>query len=217
MRAVLRPSSLFGPLFFLLLLLSAAPEASAIGFGVGLELGGFAGGTQLLSGGLTKPNTYGGGGALVLSLEVYDENFLRVQGIGRVEGNGFVVATQNGGGGGGSGGGEILVRTGLALPFVEPFAEVGGGAAFGGGGGTADLSGIGQAADAAVGGGMWMPVGYLGLGVTISAPLLPYFELRVGTHVGSLMPLTDPPPLDLKGLDTVAGRAEAHLGVGFRF
>lgn len=202
----------------LLVTLVASKDASAIGFGVGAELGGFAGGSQLLSGGIAKPNTFGGGLALVLSTELYDENFLRLQGIGRLEGNGFVIQGEKGGGAGGAGGGEILLRAGLALPLspVEPFLEVGGGALFGGGAGTADLSGIGQAVDQAVSGAMWAPAGYLGVGVTIALPLLPYFEARVGTHVGGLVPLTEPPPIQLSGMDALVGRAELHLGMGFR-
>lgn len=193
-----------------------ATPAAAIGFGAGVEGGGFAGAARLASGGITSPGLFGGGGALLLSLEVYDEGLLRLQTLARIEGNGFAVATDVGGGAGGAGGGEALLRLGLNLPVVEPFFELGGGAMVGGGGGTADLSGVGQAVDQAVGGTMWAPAGYVGVGLTMALPLLPYFELRLGTHVGALLPLDDAPPIGLTGLDALSGRGEAWLGVGYR-
>lgn len=197
--------------------LSLAAPASAFGFGAGLELGGFAGASRLSSGGLTSPGLYGGGGALLLSLEVYDEGLLRVQTLGRIEGNGFGVVTGAGAGAGGAGGAEALLRLGFNTPVVEPFLEVGGGALFGGGGGTADLSGVGQAVDASVNGTMWAPAGYVGAGLTMALPLLPYFELRLGTHIGGLLPLNDPdPPINLTGIEALSGRAELWLGVGYR-
>lgn len=208
-------SALALALFTTTTLLAAAP-ASAIGFGAGLELGGFAGAARLASGGITSPGLFGGGGALLLSLEVYDEGLMHIQTLGRIEGNGFAIATDIGGGAGGSGGAEALLRLGLNLPLVEPFLEVGGGAAVGGGGGTADLSGVGQAVDQAVGGTMWAPAGYLGVGVTMALPLLPYFELRLGTHVGGLLPIDASPPIPLTGLDALSGRGEVWVGAGYR-
>jgi hypothetical protein len=194
----------------------AAP-ASAIGFGAGLEGGGFVGAARLTSGGITQPGLYGGGGALLLSLEVYDEGLLRVQTLGRIEGNGFGVVTDLGGGAGGAGGGELLLRLGFNTPVVEPFLEVGGGAMVGGGGGTADLSGIGQAVDSSVAGTMWAPAGYVGGGLTMALPLLPYFELRLGSHIGGLLPLDDAaPPIRLSGIEALSARAEVWLGVGYR-
>lgn len=197
--------------------LSLAAPASAFGFGAGLELGGFAGASRLSSGGISEPGLFGGGGALLLSLELYDEGFLRVQTLGRIEGNGFGVLSGAGAGAGGSGGAEALLRLGFNAPLVEPFIEVGGGALFGGGGGTADTSGVSQAAGASVGGTMWAPAGYIGAGVTMALPLLPYFELRLGSHIGGLLPLNDPePPITLSGIEALSGRAELWLGVGYR-
>lgn len=197
--------------------LSLAAPASAFGFGAGLELGGFGGASRLSSGGITEPGLFGGGGALLLSLELYDEGLLHVQTLGRIEGNGFGVFTGAGAGAGGSGGAEALLRLGFNTPLLEPFVEIGGGALFGGGGGTADTSGVSQAASASVAGTMWAPAGYIGAGVTMSLPLLPYFELRLGSHVGGLLPLNDSePPIKLNGIEALSGRAELWLGVGYR-
>lgn len=197
--------------------LALALPASAFGFGAGVEVGGFAGASRLASGGISEPGLFGGGGALLLSLELYDEGLLRVQTLGRVEGNGFGILTGAGAGGGGSGGAEALLRLGFNTPVIEPFLEVGGGALFGGGGGTADTSGVSQAASSSVGGAMWAPAGYIGAGITMALPLLPYFELRLGSHIGGLLPLDDAaPPIKLTGIEALSGRAELWLGVGYR-
>ncbi len=209
------PSSLAFALFFTTTLFLAAP-ASAIGFGGGVEAGGFAGASRLASGGISQPGLFGGGGALLLSLELYDEGLVHLQTLARIEGNGFAIVSDFGGGAGGAGGGEGLLRLGLNLPLVEPFLEVGGGAMVGGGGGTADLSGVGQAVDQAVSGAMWAPAGYVGVGVTMALPLLPYFELRVGSHIGGLLPIDSKPPITLSGNDALSARAEVWLGVGYR-
>jgi hypothetical protein len=206
--------SLAAPLLAVLGL--GALPASAIGFGVGVEAGGHVGMARIASGGITEPGLFGGGGALVLSTEFLDEGLFSVQGIGRLEGHGFAIVAPAGGGAGGGGGGDLLLRIGLRTPLLTPFLELGGGTAVGGGGGTADLSGVGQAVDEAVGGVMWAPAGYVGVGSTLALPLLPYFEFRLGSHIGGLMPLDGAPPLTFAGNDMLSTRFEVYLGTGLR-
>jgi hypothetical protein len=201
----------------LALSLFVAQPAQAFGFGAGLELGGHVGFARLASGGLGTPSLFGGGPALLLSLELYDENFIRVQTLGRLSGNGFTIVSDAGGGAGGGGGGELLLRVGAALPVFSPFFEVGAGAEVGGGAGTASVESIGAATENARAGAMWAPGGWVGIGGTFQLPLLPYVEARLGTHVGYLVPLDASPPLALTGIDALSLRAEAYLGAGYRF
>ncbi|MFZ9889224.1 MAG: hypothetical protein ACO3JL_17150, partial [Myxococcota bacterium] len=121
-----------------------------------------------------------------------------------------------GAGAGGAGGAEGLLRLGFDLPVVEPFLEVGGGAAVAAGGGTTNLTDVSGATGDAVSGTMWVPAGYLGVGLTKALPLLPYFELRVGSHVGSLTALDPPAPIPLSGIEALSARGEVWLGVGYR-
>lgn len=195
----------------------AAP-AQAIGFGVGLEAGGFAAQTDVLGAAEIAPNTFGGGMALLLTTELYDENFLRLQLVGRVEGNGFAIAQGEAAGAGGSAVGDLLLRLGLALPLVpvEPFLEAGGGAFIATGAGTLAATGVDSALDEGVSAEMWGPAAYLGAGVTVALPLLPYLELRVGSHLGNLVVRDAPQELVPEGDAAWLGRAEAHLGIGFR-
>lgn len=194
-----------------------APSASAIGLGVGIEAGGFAAKPKLLDGDLTTASVYGGGLSLLVSAEFYDANFLRAQAIVRLEGDGFGLSSDGGAGAGGVAVGDLLLRLGLAIPLspVEPFIELGGGAFIGTGGGTLDASLTG-ALDNSVTASMWGPAGYIGAGLTVALPLLPYFELRAGTHVGQLQIQNAPPALAVSGADALLGRAEMHLGMGFR-
>lgn len=196
-----------------------ATPASAIGFGIGLEGGGFVGGAQLASGGLTRPSQFGGGGALMLRLEFLTEDMFSLHATLRGEGNGFALADLSGAGGGGAGGaggGELLFRALLRLPVVNPFLELGGGAMAGGGAGTVNLESVGGAVDEGVAGVMWAPAGYIGAGLNIALPLLPYFEVRLGTHVGGLLPIDDSPPFALSGIEQLSGRAELWVGTGFQ-
>lgn len=209
-----RVVSLLAPLA---LSLFCALPAQAFGFGVGLELGGQVGFPRIADGGLASPSLYGGGAGLLLSLELYDENFLRVQTIARATGNGFGIVADQGGGAGGAGGGELLLRLGAALPVFSPFLEVGGGAEIGGGAGTANVGGVSSAVEEARAGAMWAPGGWVGIGGTLQLPFLPYFEARLGTHIGYLMPLDDDPPLQLTGMEALSLRGELYLGSGFRF
>ena len=194
-----------------------ATQASALGLGIGIEGGGYAAKHQLLDGPLTSPSLFGGGLSLLVSAEFYDDNFLRAQAIARIEGSGFGLQSAGGAGAGGIGLGDLLLRFGLAIPLspIEPFVELGGGAFIGSGGGTLDAS-LSGALDNTISAQMWGPAGYLGAGLTVALPLLPYFELRVGTHVGQLQTQGAPAALAVKGQDALLGRAEAHLGMGFR-
>lgn len=207
-------SSLFAVFFGVGVFLAPA-RSEAIGFGVGLELGGFAGASDVLNGGAASPHTFGGGLALMLSAELYDENFIRLQTLLRVEGNGFALAGADFGGAGGAGGADLLLRTGLAIPLVpvEPFVELGAGAAAGAVAGTRSASSVDAALDESFNQTAWIPAGYVGAGVTVALPLLPYFELRVGSHVGQVVPFDGDASSGSAGF---VGRAEAHLGVGFR-
>ena len=194
-----------------------AAQASALGLGIGIEGGGYAGKHKLLEGALTSPSLYGGGLSLLVSAEFYDDNFLRAQAIARLEGSGFGLQSAGGAGAGGVGLGDLLLRFGLAIPLspVEPFVELGGGAFVGSGGGTLDAS-LSGALDNTISAQLWGPAAYLGAGLTVALPLLPYFELRVGTHVGQLQTDGAPSALAVTGRDAWLGRAEAHLGMGFR-
>jgi len=193
-----------------------SPRAEAIGFGVGLEGGGIVGATQLAGGGLTKPNLFGGGGALMLRFEFLTEDMFSLHATLRGEGNGFGIVGATGGGAGGAGGGELLFRALLRLPIVNPFFEFGGGAMAGGGGGTANLESVGGAVDQSVGGAMWAPAGYIGIGTNVALPLMPYFEMRIGTHIGGLLPIDGSPPFALSGIEQLSGRAEIWLGTGIQ-
>jgi hypothetical protein len=193
-----------------------AQPASAIGFGVGVEAGGIVGTTKLTGGGITQPGLFGGGGALMLRFEFFTEEMFALHATLRGEGHGFGIVTPDAGGGGGGGGGELLLRAAIRLPIVDPFFEIGGGAAAAGGGGTLDTSAVGGALEEAVGGAMWAPAGYVGVGLNVALPLMPYFEVRLGTHIGGLLPLGADPPIPLTGIEQLSARAELWLGTGWQ-
>ncbi len=203
-------------LFVLVVAALAPARAGAFGFGVGAELGGQVGSGALLVSGLVPPNEAGGELALVLSLELIDESLLRVQTLGRLAGGGLAVFSPTYGGAGGYGGGEVLLRAGLALPIVEPFLELGGGVAVGGGGGSTDID---DPVGTAVSGTLFFPAGYVGTGLTfqIPLPLTPYIELRVGTHVGAVLTVPGQATSSIAPSSPLSATAEAHLGAGFRF
>lgn len=195
-----------------LALICLPSSAQAFG-GLGFELGGHAG-FGGLSQGVSSPNFYGGQAALVLQVDLPDLGPLSTSLITRAEGSVSGVGVDKSGGIAGLGGADLLLRLGLELPVVTPFIELGGGAAAGGGAGTLDASSVNGAVDQSVSGAMWAGTGYAGLGLTLGLPLLPYFELRVGTHTGALLPLNGAPPLSLS--DPTLSRIEAHIGMGWR-
>jgi hypothetical protein len=185
--------------------LGIASPASALG--IGLEVGASAGGSELATHGIDI-NLAGTSLSLLLSLDLLRSDLLHLQALGRLEGGALFVFARPGNGVGGLGGAELLLRSGIAAPGFEPFAEVGAGAALGVGATTSSSS--------TTMGALWTPAAYAGLGATFSAPNLPYFEVRMGMHAGALLGVPSQPST-FAPKDALFARAALHLGSGLRF
>lgn len=191
-----------------LVLTLGASQAHAIG--LGFELGGGASYPELASNQLKSAPFYGGGPALVLQLGLMDEDLIKIALIGRAEVAGHASPLSGGLATLALAGGELLLRAGLKLPIVEPFLELGGGAGIGTGYANQEKGGARENYY----GAMWAPAGYAGLGLTISVPLMPYFEVRLGSHIGGLMPVQGFAPDKLA--DPVFGSLAGYVGMGWR-